>query len=103
MKGVVMVHKVTEQGWGYEGYCGVSATHWSMLEQHKEASQLALPGDDGLKAWLNEQAKAGETDITKLLPAWDAEIKKAATITLGSGASTASPLTTTDVSVSAPK
>ena len=101
LKGVVMVHKVTEQGWGIEGHVGVSATHWSMLEQHKEASrQLALPSEEGLKAWLNEKAKAGETDITKLLLERDAKSTKAATITIASEGSPASTLTTTDVSVS---
>jgi len=106
MKGVVDVIKTTEADWGYNGWMGVAATHWTQLEKQKQAQKLnAIPVTGSLEEWLNKMIKKGTKKTTaELLEEWQSvtmeNSSKPALISLSANA-TASPLTVSDDSESA--
>ena len=105
MAGVIKVFHVTFKQYGFDGWLGVGPGHYTMLNMNKEGSKLSLPGTEGLLSWLEDKAKSeGLVNLATVLEDWKSEPSKntaSAMITVGSGETTASPLTDADADTDA--
>ena len=107
MAGVVACLKITAAVWGSDGWLGVNPYHFSQVEKAKEQPKIKLPSGgqerEGFRAFLLQQVQnecSAKDDILAFISQWDSQqAKNAPEVTVCSGASTVSPLTTVDASV----
>lgn len=96
-KGVVEVFKTTHEEWGYDGWMGVSAGHFTQLKKQKESQDLAAKSCLPLMQWLDQKIKEGTTKNTdELLKEYRATTctdSKPAVISVREGDSVLSPIT----------
>ena len=105
MKGIVACLKMVEEDHGFDGWLGVGAYHYTQLEKSKKQPKISLPcGDDAekFKAWLLKKVQdqsSTKEDVISFITEWETQkAKDTLEVTLCSGGSTASPLTSTDAS-----